>query len=208
PSQPEGVEPAEDSDLPGQSVLTYFSRTGAEAQVIRVGHEDQLNVRSLPGATEDPITTLRPDGEVELAGRERLLGSNSWAEIALDEGVGWVNTYYLGYLGEAEDVTEDYSDLGPASVPRAAVDMVTSRAAAAARDETRYAYSDLTGAPPEDGLEAREQEWTVDLTTPGDDAVLGDRLSVRLEREDDTYGITDVERTPICLRGASDGGCL
>lgn len=203
-----GAEPVEDSELPGQAVITYYSQAGVSTEVIRVSHEDSLNVRGLPGVEEDPIATLPPDGAVELAGRERLMGSNPWAEVVLDDGVGWVNTYYLGFLGDQEDVTEDFSDLGPTVDPRAAVDMVAARAAAAARDGTRYAYWDLTGAPEESERDADEQRWTLDLTTPGDEAILGERLSVRLERQDGSYTVEQVERSEICARGVSDGSCL
>lgn len=205
---PDGVEPVEDSELPGQSVATYYSRDGVHSEVIRVAYDDSLNVRALPGVVEDQIAQLDPDETAELAGRERLLGSNPWAEITLDDGVGWVNTYYLGFLGESEDLTEDYSDLGPTADPAVLVDMVAARAAAVGRDDTRYPYWTVTGAPAESQREDESQQWSIDLTMPGDDAALGVRLVVDLQAEGEAYSVAEVESIEICRRGVSEGNCL
>lgn len=215
---PGGVPSVEDAELPGQSVATYYSREGDEAVVIAVSHDDVLNIRALPGAFEDPISSVPAGGTAELAGRERLLGTNLWAEIILDEGVGWVNSYYLGYLGPEEDVTEDYADISDSTVPRAVVDTVGTRAAAQMRRESAPTYRIISEAPEEaaqegavpDGADqdAGRQSWGIDLTSPGDDAVRGDRLTVELSVEEGTYALESVTSAPICHRGATDQGCL
>lgn len=65
--------------------------------VVLVEENDVLNARLMPGADHTVVGTLPAEAtDIELTGKEALVGDHRWVGVFLPEGrAGWVNAYYL-----------------------------------------------------------------------------------------------------------------
>ena len=199
----QGADPVPDEELPGSDFGLYFSEQGAAVDVVGVPDGDVLFVRELPDHTAQEVGRLSPTGDAVLAGRERSVEHGIWAEIELADGVGWVNSRYLGYLAEpGEDITNEFAQYGG-----------QDDAAALVADIAQERVDDHT-------LESDAPQWVL-IQTPADspvyrvdvfpffdDAVYGERLEIHIEETADGAEVTQVQRTLICSRGASEGLCV
>ncbi len=199
----QGTDPVPDEELPGSDFGLYFSEAGAAVDVVGVPDGDVLFVRELPDHTAPEVGRLAPTGDAVLAGRERSVEHGIWAEIELADGVGWVNSRYLGYLAEpGEDITNEFAQYGG-----------QDDAAALVADIAQERVDDHT-------LESDAPQWVL-IQTPADspvyrvdvfpffdDAVYGERLEIHIEETADGAEVTQVQRTLICSRGASEGLCV
>src|SRR5699024_4794019 len=169
---------------------------------------DVLFVRGLPDHTAEEVGRLAPTGDAVLAGRERTvehhdesrLGRALWAEIELADGVGWVNSYYLGYLAQTHDISSEFHGYGPhedasALVAEIAQERVDERAGPSQVPEWVLVQT------PEDS-----PVYRVDIFPFFADATWGERLEIHLEDAAGGVALGQVQRTAICMRGLTDDG--
>lgn len=200
-----GIDPVPGDELPGEEFAMYFSDAGAVAHVVGVETGDVLFVRALPDASAEEVGRLAPTGEVVLAGRERALDPGFWAEVELSDGVGWVNTSYLGYVASpGEDITGEFPELGPYEYQE---DLVVEAA-------LHWAARGSEEGGPEIGYTVVETPsgdtplYRVDIAPYADDAQRGERLEILLESGAEGYTLGEVRSFPICGRGTADGLCV
>lgn len=200
------------AQLPGEPADGIL-QPGAILGVIGVAADDQLNVRSLPGADRPIIATLDPlTTGLVFTGRERLLAQRSvWYEIEHDDVVGWVHSRFVGPLDGTFDVTSEVVDAA-GGMPTAA----TMEELGAIVIETRLRFLDPETEPssvlvdgPRVGGDLTEVIY--DLTGFLDDSVLGERLHLFARDAGsgaDRFELVSVEGTFICARGEGGGSDL
>lgn len=202
-----GAGPADDADLPGEYIATYFSEAGTTVDVVGVAVGDVLSVRALPDATSDEVGRLAPTDEATLAGRERSTGDAMWAEVEFADGTGWVDSAHLAFIPEeGKDVTAKVAGIVEGA------DAPDDPAELARYVGQRYAETlgggegtrvILVETPSDDVLVYR-----VDILGLQDDSVLGERLEIRMEHTGAGHEVTEAAGHPICGRGAEGGLCV
>jgi hypothetical protein len=201
--QPEQPDDPGEVTVPGEQVETYYSREGA---VVGVAGLDAAMapeiIRAQPSSGADPVSRVWRTGSVELAGREwnntTLPDEGYWVEVRHDGVTGWMPGTHLFYFGGVDDVTGEYADLAPADDPYLLLGRIGERSAAGMGRWAVVTTPEDTG----DGA------YRVDVTGMPDDAQGGERLRVVVEQRDGVSRLGQVERTPLCHRGVSDGLCL
>lgn len=197
PDNPGGAEELADAELPGESVMTFFTEPRT-ANVVRVAAGDALFVRASPDPRAAEVGQLPPTGEVALAGRERQIDEALWTEVRLNDGVGWVNVRFLGFLGESRDITSEVANVG-------------------ARENGETLAADIAQTWPGHTEEAGMQRVTVlrtdddlryviDVVGYRDTSIRGERLDLRFEPSDDGVELQSAESTWICIRGVGESG--
>ncbi|MGC0250948.1 hypothetical protein [Pseudactinotalea sp. Z1748] len=197
-----GTEPADQADLPGQTVDLYTE--GETVDVVGVAHDDVLYVRELPDPASPEVTALAPlTSDVALTGRARQLDDMAiWLELDVEDRVGWANLRYLAYLGMVTDETSQISDPGPQ-------DSMADLAAAVVEELQEDGAPDLDMTVAEDVQEGDLTTIVVDVQGYADDSINGHRLHIFASDEGgDGYRLVSVEATQICTRGATEQGCL
>lgn len=191
--------PPTDEDLPGE-VLDGYPEAGTRLLIVGVNAQEILNLRLGPGVDFDSIARLPPDTPLTATGRNRDLGGSAgiWFQVRAGDDVGWVIARYVAEPGAVRDVTDRF-DPPPAAQTRG--DMIG--AVVQEWDQTGTATSIVVFGPMilDDALQAR-----VDVLVPGDDSVLGARLFLVADSEDDTFTLTRVTATQLCARGVSGTG--
>lgn len=198
----EGDE-AGDGDLPGEPVDLY-PYEGDELDVVGVAVDDVLHIRDLPDPEADSVAELDPltDGLVA-SGHNRLLEEyGMWAELDTGEVTGWANMTYLGYLGEVDDVTDDYDEIEVAPSMEELAEAVGELAAQnSGADQNPQHFITIVDGPSSGDTE----EITVDVLGMLDDSLRGERLHVLATATGSAdYQISTVESTVICARGTND----
>lgn len=174
---------------------------------VGVAHDDVLHVRDAPGADSGAVGQLQPvDTGITATGHNRQLDDSSvWAEIEVpdEQIIGWSSTEYLGYIGDAVDITADFPDGWTGeSVWQLAEQVI------AARYEDHEDYEDLSFVLIADAVEVPgASDALIDVLEFADHAVRGDRVSVRGTATDEGYLLERVAVTPLCWRGVSQGLC-
>jgi hypothetical protein len=172
--------------------------------VVGVAHDDVLNLRAAPGASQEIVARIPPHFSDLLAlGSTRQLPGSMWIAVDYEASTGWVNLRYIAYLGATNDVTaEVVARLGENPVAGDMLELGLLVAESLAADvPTRQVVS---GAPTTGDL----GEVTIDVTGSEDDSVMGGRIQVFGQRVDDGYSLHSVEVTSLCARGADgDGIC-
>lgn len=194
------------ADLPGEEIDLY-PYEGDELAVVAVAADDTLNVRRGPGAGFEIERDLEPlaSGLVATGANRQLDDGAVWAEVAVDDTTGWVNTAFVAHPGPVTDITGELEPL-----PRAATMLELGRAVA----DRRSAAEDGVPAPTVtvvDGPAVGDLgEIVVDVTGLADDSVGGERLHVFAQpgTAGGEFVVSTVEATVLCLRGVSDGLCL
>ncbi len=194
--------------LPGEEV-DIFPYAGAELGVVGVKANDELNVRSGPGADFEVVTQLHSlDTGIEAAGHNRTVGDTGlWSEVTANGVTGWASATYLAQLGRIDDITTEIAPT-PADRPSAETMLQLGTVVARSRASTDPP-SDIvvTGGPDVGDL----GEITVDVIGMGDDSILGERLHIFGEpgAGGESFTMRTVERTLLCARGVGDDGlCL
>lgn len=204
----DGEETAENGDLPGEPIEVY-PYEGDEIDVVGVAVDDVLHVRDLPDPEADSLAELDPLTEGLVAsGHNRLLDEyGMWVELDTGDVTGWSNMTYLGYLGEVEDVTDDFDGIETASSMEELAEEVGELAAenSGAADNPEHFIQIVDGPASGD-----QDEITVDVLGIPDDSLKGERLHVVATASGSAdYQISAVERTLICARGTDEAGlCL
>lgn len=202
-----GTDRVDDAELPGESAATYFSREGEAVGV--VGSPGPLPVLAVPtveGEMDEMVGEVFATDTVLLGGRERYVpeSEQSWIEIELAEGYGWVQAGHFYYFGEHEDITDQYADQVSASADPEELALQVAELHTADWGEEGQAE----GGPAVEIVNNPDfvdvDYYIVDATGMMDDSVAGDRLFVTVEESDAGYELSQVERTVLCMRGVSD----
>jgi len=195
---------ADDGDLPGEA-WDGFADAGDEFAVMGVAHDDELNVRSLPDASSDIVTSVGPTETGLIAtGRARLLPRSIWYEVDVDGQVGWVNAAFVGFMGGTDDATAEYLANGSQGGAETMVDLARAVSAAFASEEPESRIVQSV-APTVGDL----GEITYDVIGLGDDSVAGYRLHIFATPDDngETFSLRSIERTVFCSRGTDGELC-
>ncbi len=188
--------------LPGEPI-DFGPREGDLLAVIGVAHDDTLNLRAAPGATQTILDTIAPTYDGLVAhGETRDLINAFWIKVSYADIVGWVHMGFIAYLGHTDDVTSTIvADLG--EIPTA--------------DSMRelgliVAETMISDEPPSeivlvvDETDGDLGEVTYDIIGLGDDAVRGLRLHVLGEPINNEFSLKSVELTTLCGRGVTEDG--
>lgn len=207
PSASESPSPtasASPTGLPGEPV-DLGPREGDVVAVVGVEHDRVLDVHAVPGPVTDVVATLAPlaDDVVSL-GEARLLSDSIWYRVSAAGTTGWVDSSFVQYLGEVDDVTSGViAQLG--STPRAdtmpGLGLLVAEQFASTDPPSRITMT----APASTGDLG---EVTYDVIGLGDDSVGGFRLHVFGSPDGSGFTLKSVERTVMCLRGVTDGLCV
>lgn len=193
-----------EADLEGQAWDGFFDADDVVA-VVGVRHDDVLNIRARPGASEEIVTFALPtEDEVVATGNAWLLPTSIWYEVRVDGIEGWANAAFLGYLGGVNDDTSKVVDeLGTVSAETMVeLGEIVADTYASTEPQSRVVPS---VAPAVGDLGT----ITYDVIGIGDDALTGFRVHVfgaPLE-SGEGFGLKSVETTIICTRGLSGELC-
>ena len=194
------------TSLPGEPII-IGPQAGDVLAVVGVAHDDVLNVRAAPGIDQPVIDELAPlTFDVVALGNARALPRSIWYEVETDEGIGWANGSFFGYLGVTTDETADVVDLlgeVPAAETMLDLGMIVAEALASDEPPSRIVMS---VAPTVGDL----GEVTYDVVGIGDDSVLGFRLHVfgTPDESGEGFVLKSVEQTVLCGRGLSGELCV
>lgn len=191
--------------LPGEDIFS-FAEAGDIIGVMGVAHDDQLNVRDLPGADQAIIATIGPTADDLVAtGRARLLPGSIWYEIASGTGTGWVNSRFVAFVGGTDDMTAEF--LAGRERPEAETMTALGEFVAAelGSEEPKSRIVQTVAAAIGD-----LGEVTYDVIGLGDDSVGGFRLHVFAvqEQSGEDFVLRTIERTVFCSRGLAGELCV
>lgn len=198
--------------LPGEP-FDIVPAEGAELIVVGVEHDDVLNLRKLPGATQPVVSELAPTADDLIAtGRGRRVGTTIWWELTVAGKTGWASARYLAYEGDTTDETAAIVEqLGSLPETETMVDLGTlvaeTLAGEAVDDPDLSIRITLTVAPTVGDL----GEITYDVLGLPDDSVGGFRVHVfgTPSASGEGFILKSAEVTTFCSRGAgSDGLCV
>ena len=196
-----------DDDLPGEPI-DFGPAAGDQVAVVGVAHDDVLNVRAAPGTDSDVVAELEPIATGLIGtGRARSLPESIWFEVEVEGVTGWVSSAFVGYLGLTDDATAEVIEIlgeTPGAETMLDLGLIVAEAMSSEEPPSRIVMS---VAPTVGDL----GEVTYDVVGLGDDALGGVRLHVFGDPAESGEGfvLSNVERTFICSRGATDDGfCL
>jgi hypothetical protein len=191
--------------LPGEPTETIIE-TGTPLGVVGVAHDDVLNVRSLPGASQPIVDGLDPMATgLFFAGRAQLVGGGVWYEIDFGNFSGWVNSRFVRPLAGTFDVTSEVVAAAGGIPTGSSVTAIGNQVVALRTASADPAPRVVVSAAPTTG---DLHEITYDVTGFADDAVYGERLHVFAAPADDGSGLLSlksVEVTYLCQRGSGGG---
>lgn len=201
--------PADPGDLPGEPI-EFGPRAGNVVGVVAVAHDDVLNVRSVPGADAEIVSTFAPmvDDIVAVGNTRRLDDNSFWYRVQTGRGTGtgWVASSFVAFLGATSDVTaEVVGELG--STPRAETMEKLGGIVASSRGEAEPRPAVTRVTVPQ--VYAASGSVIFDVTGFGDDAQTGERLTIAATADTNGYVLASVRARALCSRGATtDGLCL
>jgi len=190
--------------LPGEP-MDFGPQEGDRLMVIGVEWNDVLNLRELPGASQEIVSGIPPtDMSVFAHGLTRQVGTSIWIEVEHQNFQGWVNYRFVGYEGQTIDATSAYvAEVGALPVEETMLDLAMLIAESFVSEEPASTVT-VTEAPTVGDL----GEITIDVIGLGDDAILGFRLHIFAQPGPDGLGLKAIEQTFICGRGITpDGLC-
>lgn len=212
----EAVEGGE--DFPGEP-LDFGPPEGTGLAVVGVAYDDELNFRSGPAPDADIIEAFGPlsdDLDIAYLGESWAAPTGVWWKVMVAGSTVWANQAFLGALGTPQNAFDEVgAELGVLmfeSVEAAALAVAETRASVDPESSIVFAGEPLAF---EVGGFA-----IVDVIGLGDDSVKGERIRVDVEivfdEESGEEGaqdvafvvLTNVDITPICGRGVSDGLCV
>lgn len=185
--------------------IDFGPRAGDELIVVRVAHDDVLDLRAGPGTDQEILTELEPTATGIIAqGATRQLSRSMWIEVEADGTTGWVSLAFVAYEGATDDATA------------ATIDELGERPTAPTMSELGLVVAEAWASeePESDVVKVVDEtlgdlgEVTYDVIGLGDDAVFGFRFHVFGEPVSDGFSLRTVERTLLCGRGVdADGLC-
>lgn len=197
------VPAATTTTLAGEPI-DFGPAAGDVLMVVGVAHNDVLNLRASPGATQ-PIRDRIPPTFTDLVarGNTRDLSPGFWIEVDYEGTRGWVNMRYVAYEGVVTDETSAViAELGERPVEPTMVDLGELVASVfASEGDPESAVVQVTPVSTGDLAEV-----TFDVVGIGDDSVLGSRLHVFAQQVSGGFSLRSVEVTTLCGRGTTDDG--
>lgn len=191
-------------DLPGEPI-DIGPAEGDVLAVIGVAYDDVLNLRAIPGTAGRILVELEPlVDDLTALGNARLLPQSIWYEVEYEGSAGWVNSSFVGYLGEVTDTTAGLiASIGetPSAPTMEALGALIGEHVAS---ESQSARVTVTVAATVGDL----GEITLDVVGLEDDALRGLRLHVFATPTDGEFTLKSVEQTLLCGRGLADGLCV
>jgi hypothetical protein len=190
------------SGLPGDPI-DFGPGEGDILAVIGVAHDDVLNLRAAPGASQDIIAGIPPTYAALVAvGETRQLPGAMWIAVDYAARSGWVNLRYVGYLGDTVDATATIVDsLGETPVADTMLELgLTVAESLVSADPASDMVVSVAPSAGDLG------EVTYDVIGLEDDAVRGLRVHVFGQPVDEGFSLRTVEVTALCGRGADDDG--
>jgi hypothetical protein len=173
--------------------------------VMGVAHDDVLNLRQAPGASQPILDRIEPTHmSLEAAGETRQLSGAVWIEVVYNGVTGWVHMGYIGYAGGVEDITAEVIDgLGftPSAQSMAQLGQVVADSLASVDPP-----SDIVQVTPVTTGDLHEV--TYDVVGFADDALVGARIHVFGQPTTSGVTLKSVEMMVICGRGVDDGACV
>lgn len=198
-----------DGSLPGEAFEIGYPAAGDVLAVVGVAHDDGLNVRSVPGASQPIVARLAPlADDVVATGRLRLLPEPQgiWTEISRGGVVGWVNGIFLAYLGSVDDWTNRAVEANGGPIAEAPT-MEALGAAVAALFDRPAPVEGTTTVQSAAATVGDLGEVTFDVVGMPDDAQHGVRLHVFGTPLPGGFALKSVEATVLCSRGVTAGSC-
>ncbi len=171
-----------------------------------VAHDDELNVRALPNASSDIVSSVGPtESGLVATGRARRLPQSLWYEVEVGGEIGWVSASFVGFMAGTDDATSEYVLIGSEAQAETMVDLarVVSEAFASEEPASRIVQS---VAPTVGDL----GQITYDVIGLGDDSVAGLRLHILAtpDENNEKFTLKTIERTLFCNRGTDGELCL
>ncbi len=191
--------------LPG-TPTDFGPRAGDILMVVGVRHDDVLNLRAAPGASQTILGTIPPtEKALEAAGETRQLPGAFWTKVQHEAKTGWVHMGFVGYPGSVEDQTAAIvAELGGYPTATTVTELGLLVAALYESDEVTSRVVQVTPVTSGDLAEV-----SFDVIGFADDSLGGARLHVFAERIPTGYGLKTVEVQAICIRGVdADGVCV
>ena len=178
---------------------------GDTLMVIGVRHDDVLNLRAAPGATQQILGTISPlEMGLKAAGETRHLAGAFWTKVQLQGKTGWVHMGFVGYAGPVEDQTAGVvAELG--GIPTAATMTALGELVAGTFESQDVTSKVVLVEPATTGDLA---EIVYDVIGLADDSVRGARVHIFAEPVDGGFALKSVEVLVICGRGVSSGSCV
>lgn len=201
---PAAAASASATALPGEP-FDIGPGEGDVVAVVGVSYDDVLNVHSAPGPDEDIVATLEPLADDVLAlGEGRLLEDSIWYRVSVNGTTGWVNSSFVQYLGQVDDVTSSViAEAG--STPQEAtmqdLGLVVAEQFASTDPPSRITMTT-------DASVGDLGEVTYDVVGLGDDSIGGLRLHVFGTPDGSSFVLKSVEQTLLCQRGVTDDVCV
>lgn len=175
---------------------------GDVLMVIGVRHDDVLNLRAAPGASQPIADEIPPTFTALVAlGNTRHLPSSFWTEVDYDGTEGWVHMGYIGYEGDVSDETA------------AVIDELGGRPVAPTMEALAEEIAEIYVSDDEPGSDIVQvtevtggdlTEVTYDVVGLADDSVRGVRIHVFAEEVSGGFSLRTVELTSICGRGVDE----
>ncbi len=204
-SGPTTTVPATTTTFPGEPV-EGGPPADATLMVIGVEHDDVLNLRALPGATQEILAGIPPTYDALTAlGQTRMLPA-WWTEVDFEGTWGWVNMSYLAYEGATDDITASVLDRAGGSIDAPTMTLLGAEVAELLASEDPPSNVVLVVAETIGDL----GEVTYDVVGLGDDSVRGLRVHVFGTPVAGGFTLKSVESTTLCQpnRGVDpDGVC-
>lgn len=149
---------------------------------------------AFPDGLGDVERELDPlDTGLEALGRAWEVDGVLWELMMFDEREGYFPRSMLAFIGEPEDVTDQFTGVSTSSMEELGVEIA---------GEIEATEMILVAQP-------NELEVVYDVLGLGDDAVAGYRIRVVAVESSSAYAPELVERTVLCARGVDDTGlCL
>ncbi len=188
--------------LPGEAV-EFGPAAGDIVAVVGVAHDDVLNLRAAPGASQEILEGIPPlYDSLTALGNARELPS-LWIEVDYEGTEGWVNLRYIAYLGDTNDITASVvENLGEVPGGETMLELGMLVARSVAGDSSADIV--MSVAPTVGDL----GEITFDITGFEDDSVRGGRYHVFGQPIEGAFALKAVEATVFCSRGVDDGVCV
>lgn len=185
--------------------VDFGPAAGDTLMVIGVRHDDVLNLRAAPGASQPVVGTISPlEMGLTAVGETRELPGAFWTRVQHQGKVGWVHMSYVGYAGAVEDQTAGVvAELG--GIPTAP-SMQALGELVASTFESQDVESDVVLVKPATSGDLAEIVY--DVIGMADDAVRGARLHIFAEPVTGGFALKSVEVLVICGRGVSSGACV
>jgi hypothetical protein len=205
PSSTTTVPPVTTTTIPGTPV-DLGPAPGDILMVVGVRHDDSLNLRAAPGASQPVLTTIPPtENRLRAEGETRRVGESFWTRVTHQGHTGWVHMGYVGYAGIVEDGTaETVAVLG--GYPEEAT-LAALGAEVASVYESDEVESRVVQVTP--GSAGDLHEIVFDVIGFADDSVGGARLHIFAEKTASGFRLASVEVMAICIRGVdADRSCV